>query len=458
MLKITTKEDVKTRAFTKEQLRHLHFLLQPYWMPFDYDGDFPDWMNDDYFSYISFAYRDPTDIEKPFHGYAGYIKSDDSDSSFERFHEPIPEVDLYCCPNGFKAWNSRAKSQLISLQTIVVDIDAHDSTLSIEDLQSHIKDFVPKILDNVFFRPNFISYTGRGVHFWYCLEPSHASLIGAWEDCAKGLFSCFKCAISSIGESVLSLDEGASIKCSGLFRVPYSYNTKSHTWATGELLHYERIHIDTLLGALVALGYLGNDYLGLANNSDIEKAELKTDSKPKTRKVKHPKKPGFKYSNVTQYRGMFIHRKAFVEHLLYTRDTLIGNRHNLFYMLTHAVYNLSDTFEEAQDYIKSVNSSLFEPLSDSEILAITNYVHNHNWKIGNDKFLEFCVATPEEIKYFNRSNKKYEKKLAAKKKKMDRDAKILELWDNGEKNIALIARTVGCSRPTVYSVVSYIPF
>lgn len=465
MLKITTKEDVKTRAFTKEQLRHLHFLLQPYWVPFDYEGDTPSWMDSDYQSYISFAYRDPTDADKSsFHGYAGCLKTDDSDDGFDSFYSPIPAVDLYCCPNGLKSLSfdpsnpyvKRTNSSLISLQTIVIDIDAHNSTLSIDDLQSHIKDFVPKLLDNVFFRPNFISYTGRGVHFWYCLEPCHVSLSGTVSDCLKGLLSCYKAAMASIGESVLSIDDGASKKLTGLFRVPYSYNSKAHTWATGELLHYERIHVNTLIGALQSLGYSDNDF-GFAHK-DIEKSEPKNDTPKTTKKSKHPKKPGFKYKTVSQYRGAFIHRKAFVEYLFNSRDTVIGQRHTLFYMLAHAVYNLSDSFDDTYSYMLYVNSTLSESMLDSEIKAITTYVYNHNWKITNDKFLEFCNATDAEVNYFNRSTEKKKQKAAAAKKKLDRDSKIYELWDSGCTNVSEIARVVGCNRRTVYKVISYVRF
>lgn len=456
MLKISTKEEVAVCSFTQEQLKHLHFLLQPYWVPLNYEGEVPEWMNEDYYSFISFAYKDPTDTEKPFHGYAGFCKSDDTDSGFDRFYEPVPAVDLYCCPNGFKAWNSRAKDKLISLQTIVIDIDAHDSDLSVEDLQAHIKDFVPKLLDNVFFEPNFISYTGRGVHFWYCVEPCHVSCMCNFESCISGLLSCYKAAIQSIGESVLSLDEGASKRPSGLYRVPYSYNSKTCTWATGELLHYDRINVDVLLGALQSLGFckvVEYKHYDIAKGEKEEKKKAKSTPKKKTKK-----RPGLKYKDVGQYRGAFIHRKAFVEHLLDTRETLIGKRSALLYMLFHAVYNLVDTFEEAQDYIQAVNASLPEPITEAEVKAIAKYVYNHNHKLTNEGFLKMCGATPDEVIYFNRSTEKQKKKAAAAKKKMDRDSIIFDLWDSGERNIAYIAKMAGCSRDTVYRVSSQIRF
>ena len=161
MISLKTNGQVEHRSLSTTQLRHLHFLLQPYWTPIDYDGDLPEWMEQDYNSYISFAYKDPTATDKPFHGYAGTLKSDDSDNGFNVFYEPVPAVDLYCCPNGFRTWNKRSKDTLIALQNIVIDLDAHDCALSISELQNHIRQVVPKIVEKSIVRPNFISYTGR---------------------------------------------------------------------------------------------------------------------------------------------------------------------------------------------------------------------------------------------------------------------------------------------------------
>ncbi len=435
---------------TDTQIQNLHFLLQPYYVSLksDWSKEWPDWLDESYYSWISLAYKG----DDKFHGYAGGFRTDNDDDGFFRFYDDIPAYDFYCCPNGFKHWTSRAKNSLMHLQTIVIDIDAHDSNLSISELQEHIKNFVPKLLENVFFTPNFVSYTGRGVHFWYCIEPCHIAFIESFERCISGLISCYKAAMDKIGDSVLSLDERASKRVSGLFRLPYSYNSKTQTWAEGEMLHTDRIHVNTLHGALMALGFLKITY------DYKEDPKKETKKAKKTKRKKTTKKPGFKYRKAGQYRGAFIHRKAFVEHLLDTREDLLGSRNTLLFALCHAVYNLAADFEEYSNYIKYVNSTLPDPLTDSEIEATIKSVYNHNYKYTNEKFLELCGATPKEIKYFNRSTEKKIKKAAASKKKLERDAKVFELWDAGETNISYIAKTVGCARNTVYSLVSQVRF
>lgn len=443
-----------SHTLTSEQIQHLHFLLQPYYVPLDYDGELPEWMNEDFYSFIHFAYFNPNDVQKDWHGYAGYCKSDDSDNGFLRFYEPLPEVNLYCCPNGSRSWNSRKKEKLIALQNVVIDLDAHNCDLSVSDLQDHIKEVVPLIVDKLILQPNFVSYTGRGVHLWYCIEPCSCALIETVEKIAEGLSMHFKSVLSDLNESILDVDTGTSKRLSGLIRVPYTYNLKSCTWGEGQLLHYNRPHADVLYHAL--------DEINCINHSkpevEMKKYEAAQKKKRKKAKKEKRKKPGMKYTNTGLYRGAFIHRKAFVEYLFNSRDTVIGQRHTLFYMLAHAVYNLSDSFDDTYSYMLYVNSTLSEPMLDSEIKAITTYVYNHNWKITNNKFLEFCKATDAEVNYFNRSTEKKKKKAAAAKKKLDRDSKIFELWDSGCTNIAEIARAAGCSRDTVYRVTSQLRF
>lgn len=435
-------------TLTSEQIQHLHFLLQPYYMPLDYEGECPAWMNADFYSYILFAYLNPTDTEKPWHGYGGYCKSDDSDDGFLRFYEPLPEVNLYCCPNGFRSWNSRKKEKLIALQNLVIDLDAHNCDLSVSDLQDHIKEVVPLIVDKLILQPNFVSYTGRGVHLWYCIEPCSCALVGTVEKVAEGLTLHCKSVLSELCESILDVDEGTSKKLSGLIRVPYTYNLKSCTWGEGQLLHYNRPHVDALYHALDEINCIDR------SKPKVEMKKYKAAQKKQRKKAKKEKrkKPGMKYAKAGLYRGAFIHRKAFVEHLIETRENITGNcRELLLFALTHAVYNLTDDFEDCKAYIHAVNSGFDDPLPDNEVEATLKGVYNHNYKYTNKKFLELVKATPEEIKYFNRGKKRSEQ-LAAHLKKMNRDEKILSLWDSGE-SVTSIARTVGCARNTVYAVI-----
>ena len=127
-----------------------------------------------YKSYFPFAYNDKT-INERFVGYAGALQNDDwSDSSFD---EAFPQdVDIYICANGMKSGYKRGFDNLINIQNLVIDIDSHDSALSMDDLNEHILKFEEELLKKLIIKPNLINRTGRGMHLWFCIEPCHVAL------------------------------------------------------------------------------------------------------------------------------------------------------------------------------------------------------------------------------------------------------------------------------------------
>ena len=128
----------------------------------------------EYKFYFPFAYNDKT-VSERFVGYAGAMCNKDiKDTSFD---EPFPiDVDIYICANGMKSGYKRTLDNLINIQNLVIDIDSHTSSLSIEELNEHILKFEEKLLDRLVLKPNLINRTGRGVQLWFGVEPCHVSL------------------------------------------------------------------------------------------------------------------------------------------------------------------------------------------------------------------------------------------------------------------------------------------
>ena len=52
--------------------------------------------------------------------------------------------------------------------------------------------------------------------------------------------------MKELKETELSIDKASSLKLNGLFRLPYTYNTKAKRWAEGRLLHEELPNINEL--------------------------------------------------------------------------------------------------------------------------------------------------------------------------------------------------------------------
>ena len=146
------------RDLNCEQIEHLIFLIY----------------RSNYCSFFPFAYRDKTEGER-FVGYAGAICS--QDSTDDSFDNPFPkDVDIYICPNGMKSPYKRTMDGLINIQNLVIDIDSHQSTKTIAELNEHIKRFESRLIDKLIIKPNYINRTGRGLQLWFCIEPCHIAL------------------------------------------------------------------------------------------------------------------------------------------------------------------------------------------------------------------------------------------------------------------------------------------
>ena len=110
-------------------------------------------------------------------------------------------------------------------------------------------------------------------------------------------------------------------------------------------------------------------------------------------------------------------------------------------------------YPAAEDYIKRVNESLPEPLTERELEdGVIKPIVKTNYKFKNDTFLCIINATPAEIKRFNQSlSKKAQHKEKAAAAKNARDELILQLHNEG-LNVSAIAKQVGCARNTVYKI------
>lgn len=465
----TQANPVSYHTWTEKEQKDIRFLL----MPFDCDvpdvDEMPEWWEKSYKSYVSIAYNDHTGKEAKFCGYGGYLLSDNSDFDDESILSPVPaDVDLYCCPNGLTGPRYRKKEHLISLQNIVIDLDSHNSTLSMKDLNTHIKEFVPKLVEKLLIKPNFVHYTGRGVHLWYCIEPVHISLDSLVKSFIDVTMTHIKKVMSDLNETELSLDGVASSRLNGLFRFPYSYNSKAQKWTEGVMLHKSRPNINDNLKIMQQNGfhcytYSKTNKLYVARAmlrgdvvSDRDSFGRKTYIVDKSREF--DKRKRLLNKEKSDYRPCFMHRKHFMDWIFSTRDIKEGQRTLCLFALYHACRGLYESVEEAQEYVFQMNAMLSNPLDDKYMKNnIFDAYDKKDYHFTNSSFLDFIQATDRERAHFKTYSVKYERRCAAKNKKVARDTKIWELHDQG-KNPTEIAREVKCSRPTVYKVLTQISF
>ena len=433
-LSIKTDGQPEQRGLTCSQTEALYFLF---------------YRSDQYHYHFHFAYRDTTGEKERFCGYAGTLfTGDEADESFDG---DFPEgVDIYVTPNGFSNAYHRQGKYLRGLQNIVVDIDAHGADLSPGALHDHIADFEGRLLERLSPQPNFAHQTGRGLQLWYCFEVCSIKLKPIVMGTVNGIISQIRHIMRELGEDILSIDESASKKLEGLFRLPYTYNTKYHGWSNGKLLHEDVRNINELFAEIHDSGWDCGDFSRNGNfGQPIPYVPKWADRKSR--------KPRMKQGCAIRrgdYTPCFFHRKKFLEHLLKTRNMHDGggNREILLFAMYHVMTNLLDSTYAAQEYILELNASLPDPLSEYEIKGcIFQQIDKYHYRFPNENFLKIVNATDAEREYFRSLSKRKTVQQERRNKKEMRDTRIRDLYASGMA-ITAIAKEIGCSRPTIYSV------
>lgn len=417
-LNITTDKETEWKELSITPLDNLIFLM------------FRDDTN--YHYYLPFAYNDKTENER-FKGYAGAIVSDDTlDDSFDN---PFPkDVDVYICPNGMVSPYKRTSDNLICIQNLVIDIDSHQSKLSIDELNKHIRDFEPKLIDRLIIKPNFVNRTGRGIHLWFCIEPCHVSLNKICSSVIDMLCTHIEEIMKSLNEEELSIDKASSMKLNGLFRLPYTYNTKAKRWGEGYLIHEDLPNINELQKTLNKNGFKSPYF-----SSEKKKKKVSSSKYKFSEKIKD-----------NDYTPCLIHRKKFMEYLFATREVEVGSRDIMLFAMYSTLIMLMST-EQAQEYCTELNANFRKPLHNYELRAIFKEIDRKNHKFTVARFFDFVNATEEEKAWFNKLTIKEERKQAKRNAKIERNNKVKELRANG-LSIVSISKEMNLSRPTIYRI------
>lgn len=391
----------------------------------------------EYKFYFPFAYNDKT-VSERFIGYAGAMCNKDmEDTSFD---EPFPiDVDIYICANGMKSGYKRTFDNLINIQNLVIDIDSHSSKLSIEELNKHILKFQEKLLDRLVLKPNLINRTGRGVHLWFSIEPCHVSLSKICLSVIDMLCNHITEIMLELNENELSVDRASSLKLNGLFRLPYSYNTKAKRWSECRLVHEEFPNVNQLRKKLLSNGYKSDYFVEPTGKKKIGKKRVFSGKYHFSNRI-----------NLNDYTPCLIHRKMFLEQVIQARGGKKGSRDLLMFALYSTVIWLFDK-EDAQAYCEEWNSTFEQPLKDSKLWEIFRDVDRKRYKFTVTKFLNLINATDEERGWYHKLSVKEERKKARHKAKEKRNRKVKELREEG-LTIVAISKEMNLSRPTIYKI------
>lgn len=392
-----------------------------------------------YRSHFPFAYIDKT-VDERFVGYAGAICNQDYED--ESFDEPFPkDVDIYICANGMKSPYKRDLDNLINIQNLVIDIDYHESELSIDELNEHIEKFEKQLIKKLIVKPNLINRTGRGIHLWYFIEPCHVSLSKICQSVIDMMCIHIDEILQELNETVLKTDKSASLKLNGLFRLPYTYNTKAKRWSECSLLHESLQDINIFRKKLLKKGYHSDYFVELPKKSKKKKQQNKTFPIKYHVSLEPDEK---------RYIPCLIHRKHFMEYLFQTRDVKEGARNAMIFAMYITLIKLHDT-EEAREYCRNINDTFDKPLKSCELNALFKCADKNRYNYTVEKFLDLINATKEEKAYYHKLNLKKQRQKERQENKEQRNRKVKELYEEGYTIVA-ISKELTLSRPTIYKI------
>ena len=339
--------------------------------------------------------------------------------------------DYYITENSFSG-GDRTSERLFALQNIVLDVDAHDENLPDQDRDRAIDALAFFAARDLPLLPNTIVRTGRGLQLWWAIKPIsykasrkynivRDQLIEDVEELLRG--------IPSLG--VLQLDPAPSHNAAGLFRLPGSYNTKARKDGSFELIHEERLDVFELCLQLSA-------------------DQIRTPGE----KIQKLPIGGADTIALSQF------REGRILQLLRIRQAAgqqLGEElRDLFVFCLYNVLTASITdHDKIMKRVKALNDRFQQPLTDRELERYLRTSARKRYQLTNAKIIEKLQITPEEQAAIGlypagsgKTDLREQLRQDARDRKAERDAKICELFDQGQTQAA-IAEAVSCSPATV---------
>lgn len=146
------------------------------------------------------------------------------------------EPDVYITPNEFRGWRLIKLGD--ALNALYVDIDAHDEANP--DLARLASLAIGRCETARIPSPNFVVYTGRGVHLYWLLERTPFTALPRWQACQRALVS------------VLDADR-MSCDSTRVLRVIGTINSKTGSQVRAEMLTPQRYDFDWLSDQILPL-------------------------------------------------------------------------------------------------------------------------------------------------------------------------------------------------------------
>ncbi|MGN1043216.1 MAG: helix-turn-helix domain-containing protein [Acutalibacteraceae bacterium] len=329
--------------------------------------------------------------------------------------------NYYITSNSFYA-DRRGTEYLFSADNFVFDLDNHNPNISAYDLARKVNRLLsvldtPKYNDK-FPYPTATIITGRGVQLWVHIESISSKLLFLWKLTANNFCDILEqiCKEENID---LIVDRTSSCNASGLFRLPFTYNTNSDKY------------IDEIDVSVHNVSYKIDDL--------IERFNLVQNS------VHSDEKNNNSVSD-DDYKPLHFKRIKYIEdYVKFHNFDVVGHRNAIIFLYYNACVQVMER-SSALELTEKLNKSFKNQYSESEFKTVVAAVDKHIYKFTNKTFFEILGLSEEEQERY-REMSTYKPKID----KAERNKKIFQLAIQ-RKTCQQIADEVGCSIRTVKTV------
>lgn len=364
-----------------------------------------------------------------------------------------PVLDYYYSINQFiKKKGSdmkRSSSNFLAACGTVVDIDIHNKSIPIEEINKTLNTYIGKldslVLLNEAFPYNYVLQTGRGLQFVYIYQkPVNYKLSIMHERVQELILKQHQQLLDDNPQLNVKIDSGTTKKKSGVYRMPGTYNVKAKRKVT----------------------LTKTDYPFLDNSRIIDTYgffDIPPNYKPKEHKISK------KYANSNLYKIRInrchqildIIRKYQEDDTAWHKHPGHENRNCTCFVYIHfllEVMSCEDTFKEVCRF----NNRYRIPLPVKRLrymvdYAYRNYTDETKYRMRHLKTFtvqDYLNLDDGEYGLYDTSKIRKQKELERKKKREEQEAKydkIIELYPTG-MTLREIAKEVGFCVDTVRKI------
>ena len=355
----------------------------------------------------------------------------------------------------------RVTDDVFGLHNIVIDIDCHSD----ENASELTAAFVWRCARDLWTtgdcpEPNSVVFSGRGVQLWWALEPASAKIQYWYKRMQSWLMDELQKVLDESPEELgeLSIDRSASIRLAGLFRLPFTYNTKTGRKGNLQIRNRTRYNLRRMIEEHVPAEYNPNRKERPQRRWTVSEEPLEM--------------PVQEYVPLAQYdaevlKGGTTAMAARVHQLIRLRalrNAPMGQEMRDRFCFTVYCALLADhEQEEAWKRLVAFNKGFKEPLPYPALEQMMSSATEKKYRLTNSWVIDELEITEDEQDTIGlkptvrgpvelRKGKKT-RDIIRRTVKEDRDNKILAMFSEGVSK-AEIARVLGIGRSTVIRVIS----